>query len=132
MKRHEYADIDEIKEDQNEATLQFIDMELAKMHNLVQQFETQEDYWFVKYYEPACFSIFTPGIVTAKELDDLCWMAPDQIIDKEKIETALEFLKCFLKEEIWALFQGREELVFRLFKYGTYQRHLDVQNNVKY
>ena len=124
MKKVEELDLNDFKSLTDERTAGFMDEQVEKMLALVKQYETDEDFWFVKYYTAQAFSIFVSGAMAA-QVDENIWFNPDEGFLEDMKRKTIGFIKDIYSKDLMSLFEGKEELMFRLFAYGTHQENLD-------
>lgn len=115
-------DMDDIREGVGEQLTGFLNERCEILMNHIQNTETNEDYWFAKYYEAACFSLFTIGIMINIQGVHL-WLKPDTELTEEQEEGLQNCLKETLNEEVWGIFAGHEKLAIRIFSFGTHYFH---------
>lgn len=123
-------EMDELKEKVDGTTSAFMDESLKDMLRFVEHCESKEDYWFVKYYEAACFAIFTMGAFVNLE-NNRFWINLDKPIDEERKKNVMNLLSTMISKDIWNTFKGREELAFRIFAYGTHYVREDEEKQGK-
>lgn len=112
-------DMDEVRDKVDDSTSEVVDETLNDMLRFVQHYESKEDYWFVKYYEAACFCVFTLGC-TANLFGNRFWINPNEPEDPKRKKKVLKFLSFLISKDIWSTFKGREDLAYRIFAYGTH------------
>lgn len=122
--------LDDIKKHADEDTAEFIDQKSNEMLELVKQYESEQDYWFVYYYLAQSFSMFTLGATAANINEDL-WIEPGKEYSKSYKARIIKILKSMSRDEIWDIFKGREELACRLFGYGTHLVHTEMEKYKK-
>ena len=126
MRDFENVTLDDMKSGVNEQIGGFMDEKTSNMLSLVKEHESEQDYWFVKYYLMPSFCIFTMGGMAA-QINENAWIKPWEGVSEDLKEQTIDMLKDMTNEDMWKLFKGREELAFRLFAYGTHQAQLDRQ-----
>lgn len=126
MRDFENITLDDMKSGVNEQIGGFMDEQTNNMLSLVKEHESEQDYWFVKYYLVPSFSIFTLGGM-ATLINENAWIKPWEGVSEDLKEQTIDMLKDMANEDMWKLFKGREELAFRLFAYGTHQAQSDKQ-----
>ena len=115
-------DMDDIREGVGEQLTGFLNERCEILMNHIQKTESTEDYWFAKYYEAACFSLFTIGIMINIQGIHL-WLKPDTVLTAEQEEGLQNCLKGAVNEDMWSIFAGREKLAIRIFSFGTHYFH---------
>ena len=126
MKDFENVTLDDMKSGVNEQIGGFMDEQTNNMLSLVKEHESEQDYWFVKYYLMPSFCIFTMGGMAA-QINENAWIKPWEGVSEDLKEQTIDMLKDMTNKDMWELFKGREELAFRLFAYGTHQAQLGKQ-----
>ena len=96
-------DMDEIRYKVDSETSEFMDNTLNDMMRFVEHYESKEDYWFVKYYEAACYCVFTMGAVANLE-GNRFWINPEEPVDPERKKNVMELLSTMISKEIWNTF----------------------------
>lgn len=112
-------EMDELKDIPGGPSSKFLDETANDMLKFVEHYESKEDYWFVKYYEAACFTVFSMGAFANLE-GNRFWIDPDKPIDEDRKKKVMNLLSTMISKDIWNTFKGREELAFRIFAYGTH------------
>lgn len=124
MKKVEELDLNDFKSQTDEKTAGFMDEQAEKMLALVKQYETEENFWFVKYYIAQAFSIFITGAMAVQVGEDI-WFNPDEGFTEDMKRKTVGFIKDMYNKDLTSLFEGREDLMFHLFAYGTHQANLE-------
>lgn len=119
MKKIEDFTLDELKEVAGEEHASFMDEKAKDMLDLVKKYESEQDYWFVKYYLAPSFAIFTMGAMAAN-MNENAWIKPDQEISDKMKKSVKGMIGSMLNKELLAIFKDKEELTVRLFAYGTH------------
>ena len=120
------VDIDDMKSGTDEHTARVIEEKSNKLLEIVKEYETEENYWFVKYYLSQCFAIFTMGGMSAC-MNENAWIKPDEEIDEAMKKNILNLIANFINKELLAIFDGHEDLLVRIFGYGTHCAQMDFQ-----
>lgn len=119
MRKIEDFTLDELKEVAGKDQADFMDEKAKDMLDLVKKYESEQDYWFVKYYLAPSFAIFTMGAMAAN-INENAWIKPDQEISDKMKKSVKGMIGSMLNKELLAIFKGKEELIVRLFAYGTH------------
>lgn len=119
MRKIEDFTLDELKEVAGKDQADFMDEKAKGMLDLVKKYESEQDYWFVKYYLAPSFAIFTLGAMAAN-INENAWIKPDQEISDKMKKSVKGMIGSMLNKELLAIFKGKEELTIRLFAYGTH------------
>lgn len=127
MKRKEDIKIDDLKDKVNEEVGQFIDDKVAEMLSYIKQYRSEEDYWFVKYYEDPSFVIFAMGLMACEVAGMRSLYEPGQDLSEEFKKEIQHGLEMFTNKDVLKIFEGREELAVYLFLFGAYQRYRDFE-----
>lgn len=130
MGKFEDNTLDDIKKHANEDTAEFIDQMSNEMLELVKQYESEQDYWFVYYYLAQSFSMFTLG-ATAANINEDFWIEPGKEYSKTFKARVIKMLKEMSCDEVWDIFKDREDLACRLFGYGTHLVHAEIEEYKK-
>ena len=115
-------DMDDLREGVGEELTGFLNERCKILMNHIQETETKEDYWFAKYYEAPCFSLFSMGVMINIQGLHL-WLKPGTELTAEQEEGLQNCLKDTVNKEIWSIFAGREKLAIRIFSFGTHYFH---------
>ena len=124
MRKAEDITIDDLKTAAGTEHADFMDEQVNNMLALVKEHESEQDYWFVKYYLAQSFAIFTMGAMAAN-INEKAWIKPWEKTSMKLKESTIEMLKAMVSKEIWELFKDKEDLAFHLFGYGTHQVQTD-------
>ena len=119
MRKIEDFTLDELKEVAGKDQADFMDEKAKDMLELVKKYESEQDYWFVKYYLAPSFAIFTLGAMAAN-MNENAWIKPDQEISDKMKKSVKGMIGSMLNKELLAIFKDKEELTIRLFAYGTH------------
>lgn len=119
MRKIEDFTLDELKEVAGEEHASFMDEKAKDMLDMVKKYESEQDYWFVKYYLAPSFAIFTMGAMAAN-MSENAWIKPDQEISDKMKKSVKGMIGSMLNKELLAIFKGKEDLTVRLFAYGTH------------
>ena len=124
MKKNEDITLDDMKSEADIECSGFIDEQVNNMLTIVKQYESENDYWFTKYYQIPSFCFFTLGAMAACE-DDNIWIKPWEEIPEHVKTGTIKLLESTINKDVWNLFKDKKDLAFRLFGYGTHQANLD-------
>ena len=127
MSKFEDLTLDELKAAAGEHA-DFLDEKAQAMLSMVKQYETEQDYRFVKYYQAPAFAIFTMGAMAAN-MNANAWIKPDQEISDSLKESVKGMLGTMMNKELYAIFKEREDLAVRLFGYGTHQVQTEMEEH---
>ena len=124
MKKAEDVTLEDLKTAAGTEHADFMDKQVNNMLALVKEHESEQDYWFVKYYVAQSFAIFTMGAMAAN-INENAWIKPWEKTSIELKERTIEMLKTMVGKDVWDLFKDKENLAFHLFGYGTHQVQTD-------
>ena len=130
MKKKEDFTLDDLKAVADKETAGFMEEQAKNMLAWVKEYESEEDYWFVKYYLAPCFSVFILGAM-AVNINEEIWFKPQEEVSEELKSQTIDIIKTSLPEEIQNIFEGRDDLLFRLFAYGTHQVQSEMEEFYK-
>lgn len=126
MRKIEELTLEELKAAAGEEHADFMDEKAKGMLELVKKHETEQDYWFVKYYLAQSFAVFTMGAMAAN-INESAWIKPDQEISDSMKKSIKGMLGSTLSKDLWAIFKNKEELAIRLFGYGTHIVQIEME-----
>ena len=121
-------DIDDMKALTDDDTANLIEEKSGKLLALVKEYETEEKYWFVKYYLSQSFGVFTMGGMLVC-INENVWIKPGDEIDETLKRLILDKVKRIVHKDIQEIFEGHEDLMVRIFGYGTPCAQLDLQQD---
>lgn len=121
-------DIDDMKALTDDDTANLIEEKSGKLLALVKEYETEENYWFVKYYLSQSFGVFTMGGMLVC-INENVWIKPGDEIDETLKRLILDKVKRIVHKDIQEIFEGHEDLMVRIFGYGTHCAQLDLQQD---
>lgn len=130
MRKIEELTLEELKAAAGEEHADFLEEKAKSMLELVRGYESEQDYWFVKYYLAQSFSIFTMGAMAAN-INEHAWIRPDQEISDNLKKSVKGMLGEMLHKDLWTIFKDKEDLAIRLFGYGTHLVQTEMEETRK-
>ena len=124
MNKSEDVTLDDLKAAAGAEHADFMDKQVNNMLALVKEHESEQDYWFVKYYLTQSFAIFTMGAMAAN-INENAWIKPWEKTSMKLKQGTIGMLKTMVGKDVWELFKDKEDLAFNLFGYGTHQVQTD-------